>query len=98
MKTKLLWFVGITVLGLLVAYGQRTVSSGSLTGAQVGRYQLFQGQFTIAGAESTQRGTDVFRIDTVTGETAVYINGMGNNGAPVQYWSPIIKNWSPPKP
>ncbi len=98
MKSKHLWIIGIAALGLLVAYGQRTSTSASQAGGQIGRYQLLQGQYDIAGTGPAQKATGVFRIDTVTGETTFFINGIGNDGAPIQYWSPIIKGWNPPRP
>lgn len=51
---------------------------------QVGRYQLLAGEHLIVGKKAVYNDKDVFRIDTVTGKTDVYISGGGDN-----YWSEI---------
>ncbi|HVW08797.1 MAG TPA: hypothetical protein VHC90_09450 [Bryobacteraceae bacterium] len=72
----------IAVLALLIAGSAQTVSPQQ----SIGRYQVFSLQHT-AGSTSTR--TDTLRIDTLTGETSVWVNGVGNNGTLINTWAPI---------
>jgi opacity protein-like surface antigen len=55
----------------------------------VGRYQLFQGQYTIydlkRGGQST---TTIFLIDTATGLVRRYINKIDDDGKNIEAWVP----------
>lgn len=58
-------------------------------GQDVGRYQLFQGQYTIydlkRGGQST---TTIFLIDTATGLVKRYINKIDEDGKNIEAWVP----------
>jgi hypothetical protein len=56
---------------------------------EIGRYQLFQGQYTVydlkRGGQST---TTIFLIDTATGQVKRYINKIDEDGKYIESWVP----------
>jgi hypothetical protein len=54
-----------------------------------GRYQLFQGQFSISSKGVPFTDTNVFKIDTVTGRVWVYREGQAQNGSFYVKWEPV---------
>jgi hypothetical protein len=78
---RLVGFIAIATL-LVVGSAQ---SDRQPTGTQVGRYQLFQGEFGITGATAKQ----ILRIDTATGHVSYMLNGFDSNGRPTRSWEPV---------
>lgn len=60
---------------------------------QVGRYQLLAAEHLIVGKKSIYNNKDLFRIDTITGKTEVYMSGGGQD-----FWSEIHDDASPGPP
>ncbi|HEY4744416.1 MAG TPA: hypothetical protein VIH45_07135 [Desulfuromonadaceae bacterium] len=56
---------------------------------EIGRYQLFQGQYTVydlkRGGQST---TTLFLIDTATGQVRRYVNKIDEDGRYIEAWVP----------
>jgi hypothetical protein len=82
MKTKLPWFL-LAFLGVVViaSHAQNQPPAGAPQ-----RYQLF----------SAATGPAVFRLDTQTGETAIYREGFLPNDSRqfrYNYWQPIDDRW-----
>src|SRR5258706_8937727 len=85
-ESKLNWrLLGITVMtmiGLLLIANAQTGKQGS--GGPVGRYQLVYGEHVVAGGGGPVK--DVFRIDTTTGATDVYLSGKDKSGHFSDLW------------
>lgn len=84
-------FATLLVLAATVAlYAQagRTLATGP-----VGSFQILAGRYAIggiAGAEGADLDTNgIFRIDTRTGQTWVYMTGRNKVGKTYDGWSPI---------
>ncbi len=69
---------------LMLANAQtgRPTSSGP-----VGRYQPLSGEHVAAGVPATIK--DILRIDSVTGETSIYMAGRDKSGHFSAFWLPI---------
>jgi len=83
MKSK---FIIISMLLIIIC--SPAIAAVNSTPSQVGRYQLFQGTYRIGSAQDGQvaEAKDVFKIDTVTGKTWVYMTGFDENQNPVEFW------------
>lgn len=59
--------------------------------SQVGRYQLFQGVYRIGSLSDNEmsEAKDVFKIDTITGRTWVYMTGIDQNQESFEFWREI---------
>ncbi len=76
--------VAITVL-LVIGSAQ---TSRTVTGT-VGRFQLLSGEHVVSGKTTTFDQKDVFRIDTLTGETSFFTTGYDRDGKVYTEWAPI---------
>ncbi|GEM_PF-5664753 len=54
----------------------------------LGRFQLFQGYYTVSSGGTAFKENAVFKLDTVTGEVWVYFEGMDKNGKFFKRWLP----------
>ncbi len=54
-----------------------------------GRYQLFQGQFTIVSSGTPFKEIGVFKLDTHTGQTWMYAEGSNRDGQLYKEWRAI---------
>jgi hypothetical protein len=82
----------ITLAALLaVASAQTNRPTPSL---QIGRYQLFGGEYDMAGSSAIDKV--ILRIDTTTGEVDELYHGKKDNGDLVDEWLPTgtQKNYS----
>lgn len=61
------WVVAGVLMMLICTVGAMQQQGG------VGRFQLLQGQYEIIGGQQTVPAVTVWRIDTVTGETVMYV-------------------------
>ncbi|MBI2354163.1 MAG: hypothetical protein HYV06_03885 [Deltaproteobacteria bacterium] len=59
-------------------------------GQDVGRYQLFQGQYTTYDLKKQQTYTHlgVFHLDTATGQVKRYVNKIDEDGKYTESWVP----------
>ena len=57
---------------------------------EIGRYQLFQGQYTTYDLKRQQTSTtnSVFLLDTATGQVKRYINKIDEDGKYIESWMP----------
>ena len=83
--------IAIVVLAaaVLIAVGSAQTNRGQVATGPVGRYQIVAGEHMQTG--SSEPAKDVFRIDTVTGLTVVYIYGTSPDGKFSDRWSPIAE-------
>jgi hypothetical protein len=91
MKSRNLAIAIIAILAVLgIVAGSAQTSKPTTTGAP-GRFQLFQGDHYVAisGASAPTRLTEVFRIDTQTGETRMFVGGVDPNGTVRNFWQKI---------
>ena len=89
MKNKVcLAIMGALLSGTLVSEAN-TGKSGAVS-ADIGRYQLFQGNYTSLDLKRKETNTHqaVFLIDTATGEVKRYINRIDEDGRYVEMWLP----------
>lgn len=65
-------------------------SSALSASSEIGRYQLFQGNYTSIDLKRKESNPHqaVFVIDTVTGEVKRYINRIDEDGRYVETWLP----------
>jgi len=65
----------------------------------IGRYQLFQGQYTSYDLKRQQTSTAsaVFMIDTVTGVVKRYMNKIDENGRYIETWVTTEPSGADPK-
>jgi len=74
-----------------VADEQTRTPSGART--PCGRYQLFQATFVsggyVDGEFSSSEEVGLFRIDTDTGKTWVYVHGLSKERELIQKWAPV---------
>ena len=75
-----------TVAALLAIGNAQTRPQAS---GPVGRYQLLTGEHAMTGKTTSYDQKDVFRIDTVTGETSFYTAGYDRDGKVYSEWLPI---------
>lgn len=68
------------------------IQSADKTPPLIGRFQLLAAEHLVVGKRASFTDKDIFRIDTATGETSVFISGSGDN-----YWKPIEAYLSPAK-
>jgi len=57
---------------------------------EIGRYQLFQGQYTTYDLKRQQTSTtnSVFLLDTATGQVKRYVNKIDEDGKYIESWMP----------
>jgi hypothetical protein len=73
-------------LALAVEAGNAPVESA--IPATVGKFQIVTGEYIFhSGSEDKEKG--VFRVNTETGETFLYVQLVDANGKLETYWSPI---------
>ena len=79
------WLIFVT--GLFIASGV-SVSAES-TCKECSRYQLLSGKHLAVGKGQSVEMNNVFKIDTATGQTWIFIYGIQDNGSFTQEWRPI---------
>ena len=86
-KWVLLFMLGLVVL-FAVSIQSQAQDSGQV---EVGRYQLFQGtyQHWDINQNTGTETHDLFLLDTVTGETQVYMSSV-KDGKQTKYWTPAV--------
>lgn len=97
-----LWGVVALLFGLCVGFIVQQNKSNVASAApaqlqsQVGRYQLFQGNYTEVNlhpdkdqlfASGVQQKQAIFRVDTATGNVTRYVVGTEADGTPVEGWA-----------
>jgi S-adenosylmethionine hydrolase len=88
MRTIFLVFV-ITFMAVSTVCAAETASQKEVVRItqEIGRYQLFQGQYTVydlkRGGQST---TTLFLIDTATGQVRRYVNKVDEDGRYIETW------------
>lgn len=79
----------------IVASGVGAIAASPGTAAMAGRstsggrYQLFQGSFTNAVENASVPGTEVFKIDTETGRSWIFISGLTTDKKLISAWREI---------
>ena len=86
----------ITILALLtlviLSWAQTSnTPDNDVVDNDVGRYQLFQGEYEIVFAKDSLIGEEkkVFKIDTITGNTWILFSGQDEDGYYKNVWFPI---------
>ena len=89
MKSRLFFTLIIAAVFIVLPAVPTHAASG-----QTGRYQLFQGEYRIGSVpdDTVTTGKDVFKIDTVTGKTWVYMTGIDENRESFEFWREIPEN------
>ena len=66
---------------------------------EIGRYQLFQGQYTTYDLKRQQTSTtnSVFLLDTATGQVKRFVNKIDENGKYTESWMPTDNSVSEKK-
>jgi hypothetical protein len=64
---------------------------------QVARYQLLAAEHLVDEDKAGHNQKDLFRIDTITGKTWVYVTGNNVRGELKDIWSPIEQPPDAPK-
>ena len=87
MKKLLLSFI-ITVLVGSSAFAAIKTAVKTDSKPAVGRYQLFEGTYSIGDINTNKvtESKDIFKIDTATGKTWVYMTGIDENQLPFEFW------------
>jgi len=72
------------------ATGKGVAGRDGSIGAEVGRFQLFQGSYTTFDLKrkETYVHQAVFLLDTMTGDVKRYINKIDENGRYIETWLP----------
>ena len=73
---------------LALAVEARNAPVESAVPASVGKFQIVTGEY-ISHSGSEDKEKAVFRVNTETGETFMYIQLVNANGKLETYWSPI---------
>ena len=86
--------IALVIITALVAIGAPQPGAQSQQG-QVGRYQLLSAQHTSIAEDidhkiDVTKENDLFKIDTVTGETYI-LGNVGENGRMTMRWVPVEK-------
>lgn len=92
----------VIVLALLmvtpVLIAEKVLAAGEAQGSSsVGRFQLFQGTFTIVDAKNNKadKQVEMFLLDTSTGKVQRYSTGVDRDGKFIEGWvdvSGIVKS------
>ncbi len=91
-KIVVLLIALILIVCAVVAWSQtpqRPPDSGQPSSGIPGRYQLFQGQFTIVSSGTPFKDVGVFKLDTQTGHTWVYAEGRNPDGQFYKEWKAV---------
>lgn len=89
---KILVFGGlICALVLVLFFGFQSKTSAQPTGANIGRFQLLEANYSAINAGGLSfKEQSLFRIDTITGKTWIYREGVITTNKKVyQEWVPI---------
>jgi hypothetical protein len=81
-------FAALTLVGASILYAQ----TPHTTSGPVGAFQLLAGRYTVGGIigpEAETEQTAIFRIDTRTGKTWVYMTGKDKSGKFYQGWGEV---------
>jgi hypothetical protein len=81
--------VGLLLASNLYANEASGQKEAARISQDIGRYRLFQGQYTVydlkRGGQST---TTLFLIDTATGQVRRYVNKIDEDGKYIEAWVP----------
>lgn len=88
MRSKV-WVVSLLfiVSGLFIA--PNVSFSAESACKECGRYQLLSSKHFAVGKGESAEMSSVFKIDTATGKTWIFIYGVQDNGSLIQEWRPI---------
>ena len=86
-KIVFILLVGLVCLGGLKGSGQ----SPSLNTNSVGRYSIFEGEYDASnGQNGTNRLKSVFKFDTQTGQTWIFVTGIDpKTSSAIVSWVPV---------
>jgi hypothetical protein len=87
--------LAVLIVALLAVVGGADELTRAPMGARTpcGRYQLFQATYRsfgyVAGKFSSGEEIGLFKIDTDTGKTWIYVDGSNKDGEIIQKWVPV---------
>ncbi len=90
MKRIIAGMAAVLALGSSVHAADPAGREAARIAQEVGRYQLFQGQYTVYDLKrGGQATTTLFLIDTATGQVRRYVNKIDEDGKYIETWVPI---------
>lgn len=90
MRARFFFFILCSMILLGGSVHGQSASTKGAEDSEIGRYQLFQGNYTSIDLkrQQTSTHTGIFLIDTKTGKVKRYLNKIDEEGKYIETWVP----------